>query len=423
MRKLLFLSLLLPSALCVSAAEEKLIILDEGLWQTDNGRLSYFCDGEMVSNQWFRDINGYKLGDTPNDIIQVRENLIAIAVNWSNIIQFISADGKAVGATENIPNVRCLASDGHYVYATSYGHECETETGTVEFEKGFVAKIDPDNYSVVAACEVGYEPEGIAYYDGKLFIANTGGYAFQENHEYESTLSIVDSSSMTVSGRIDTGCINLYGQLSRNGKYLCVNSVGDYYEVEAATIIVDCEKALMSPETCFTVIPYAATYSTPGPDETFFAIGSRFSFLTGESKFNCLTINPEKVIESHGKSGIEEILPGSMDKEILSMEAPYGIYRNPYTGMLYATDAGAYSDSGSLYQFSPEGKYIGKFTTYINPGGFLALRPDSMTDLPETVDMPRYEEPLIYDINGRRVSNPQTGSIYIVNGRKMVFFK
>ncbi|MDE5923729.1 MAG: hypothetical protein K2G75_00260, partial [Muribaculaceae bacterium] len=103
------------TVLSSQAAEEKLIILDEGMWQADNGRVSYIEDGSVVSNSWFRDVNGYKLGDTPNDIIQINDNLIAISVNWSNIIQFITPEGKAVAATENVPNNRRLASDGRYV--------------------------------------------------------------------------------------------------------------------------------------------------------------------------------------------------------------------------------------------------------------------------------------------------------------------
>ncbi|MDD6701973.1 MAG: hypothetical protein PUE35_05170, partial [Bacteroidales bacterium] len=83
-------------------AKESLIVVNEGSWQSDNGRLSYFEDDHVVSNQWFRDVNGYKLGDTPQDIIQVKENLIAISVNWSNIIQFIDEEGKAVGCTEDV---------------------------------------------------------------------------------------------------------------------------------------------------------------------------------------------------------------------------------------------------------------------------------------------------------------------------------
>ena len=160
-------------------AQERIILLNEGLWQADNGRITYFEDGKVVSNQWFRDVNGSKLGDTPNDIIQVNENLIAIAINWSNVVQFITPEGKAVAATEDIPNNRKLCSDGRYVYVTSYGHECETVNGMQYFEKGYVAKIDISNFKCIAACEVGYESEGIALYDGRLFVANTGGYAFE----------------------------------------------------------------------------------------------------------------------------------------------------------------------------------------------------------------------------------------------------
>ena len=82
-------------AALTARSQERLIILNEGLWQADNGRVTYFEDGEVVSNEWFRQINGYKLGDTPNDIIRVNDNLIAIAVNWSNIVQFITPQGKA----------------------------------------------------------------------------------------------------------------------------------------------------------------------------------------------------------------------------------------------------------------------------------------------------------------------------------------
>ena len=83
---LLSLLFIICSSLFSSAgAQEKLILLNEGMWQADNGRVTYFEDGKVVSNQWFRDQNGQKIGDTPNDIIQVNDNLIAIAVNAAMI--------------------------------------------------------------------------------------------------------------------------------------------------------------------------------------------------------------------------------------------------------------------------------------------------------------------------------------------------
>ena len=78
MKKLLLL--LFCSIVMSLHAQERIILLNEGNWQADNGKISYFEDGKIVSNQWFRDVNKRKLGDTPNDIIQINNDLIAITM-------------------------------------------------------------------------------------------------------------------------------------------------------------------------------------------------------------------------------------------------------------------------------------------------------------------------------------------------------
>lgn len=417
MTKLRFIAIAAAiSAVCKVDAVEKLIVLNEGTWQNDNGRVTYFEDGKVVSNQWFRDVNKNKIGDTPNDIIQVNDNLIAISVNWSNIVQFITPTGKAVAAIEKVPNNRKLASDGRYVYVTSYGHECATRSGTMKFTKGFVAKIDITDFTVVTACEVGYEPEGIALYNGKLFIANTGGYSYSEKHDYETTVSVVDAETMTLIKDIDTGQINLYGNMSQSGKYLCINSAGDYYYIPAATIILDCESGE------FAKLDYAATYNCTTTDGKFMAIGSQFSYLTNNSTFNYITIDPATVMSS-GPAGVSEKMPGTMISDIEKMTSPYGIYVNPYTGYIYATDASSYEESGLLYQWSPQGKLLGKFKTYINPAHFLALPPDGRFSGVENVVCDDYSDSdaPIYNFQGIRVTNPRPGVIYVRNGHKFVF--
>ncbi|MBP5338297.1 MAG: hypothetical protein J6Z14_03190 [Prevotella sp.] len=373
------------------AAQEKLILLNEGMWQADNGRVTYFEDGQVVSNQWFRDVNGKKLGDTPNDIIQINDNLIAIAVNWSNIVQFITPEGKAVAATEDIPNNRKLCSDGKFVYVTSYGHECLTTSGYKYFDKGYVAKIDLSTFKTVAACEVGYEPEGIALYKGRLFVANSGGYAAQENHDYETTVSILDAATMTVEKTVDTHVPNLFGKMSQCGRYLCINSSGDYYEMSAASLIFDCEKALNGEADCYVRFDYPATYNCTTCDGRFFAIGSSFSYLTGDYEFSHLTIDPKAMIETSGQSGLTQTLPGTLKDDFAKMGQPYGIYVNPYTGYIYGTDATSFEGAGYLYQWSPEGQLLGKHKVYVNPGHFLALPPDghfSGNDNPKDDDQP-----------------------------------
>ena len=422
MKRLVTLLLFLTLYIYNTHAQERIILLNEGMWQADNGRLSYFENGTIVSNQWFRDRNGYKLGDTPNDIIQVNENLIAIAINWSNIVQFIRPDGTAVAATEDIPNNRRLCSDGQYVYVSSYGHECETVNGTVYFDKGFVAKIDLSTFKVVATCEVGYEPEGIALYDGRLFVANTGGYSDQEGHDYETTVSIINASTMTLEKNIDTGIPNLYGEMSQSGRYLCINSPGDYYEVPACGLIFDCKKALMG-EECFVVFNYPVTYNTTTLDGKFLAVGSNFSYITGQYEFSTLTIEPWTLINTRGQSGLEQTLPGTLQADFGNMEQPYDIYVNPYTGYIYGTDAGSFEGAGYLYQWSPEGQLLGKHKVYINPGHFLALPPDDwandLKDLKDSKDPNDLKD--FYDLSGRKFSSPTKGrpGIYIQSGKKI----
>lgn len=337
---------------------ENLIICNEGNWQSDNGQLSFY-EGKtgVLTNKWFRTVNGAKLGDTPNDILQVNDTLIAICVNWSNIIQYIHPDGTDCGATENVPNNRRMCSDGEYLYVTSYAHKCGDET----FEKGYVAKIDIRTKNVVATCEVGWEPEGIRMYDGVLYVANTGGYAFSENHDYETTVSLVDARTMTKIRDIDTGCINLYGEVSQAGEYLCINSCGDYYDVKPKTVIFNCKT------NTFNVLDFPCTYNTTD-GEYFYTVGSDFSYYTGEYVYYVKTINPATMEVTDGVYG------ETVTQKLKELTSPYELYVSPYTHNIYFTDADSYASAGYLYGYDKMGTQIfSPKKVYINPAHILAV--------------------------------------------------
>ena len=337
---------------------ENLIICNEGNWQSDNGQLSYY-DGTagVLTNKWFRQVNGSKLGDTPNDIIQVNDTLIAIAVNWSNIIQYIHPDGTACGATENVPNNRRMCADGNYLYITSYAHKCGNQT----FEKGYVAKIDVKTKQVVATCEVGWEPEGVRLYEGKLYVANTGGYAFSENHAYETTVQVVDAETMKSIKTIDTGCINLYGEMSQAGQYLCINSCGDYHNVKPKTVIVDCKTDEVK------TFDFPATYNSTDGD-VFYTVGSEFSYNTGEYVYSIKTINPKTQEVKDG------IFCEAITQKIKEITSPYELYISPYTKNVYFTDANSYGSAGYLYGYTKEGQQVfAPQKVYVNPAHILAL--------------------------------------------------
>lgn len=355
---------------------EDVIICNEGNWQQNDGQLSVYNGyTNTLTNKWFRKVNGFKLGDTPSDIIQVNDTLIAIAVNWSNIIQFIHPDGTACGATENVPNNRRLCVDDEgYLYVTSYAHEC----GTTKFTKGYVAKVDVVTKQVIGTCEVGWEPEGIRFYNGKLFVANTGGYAFSESHDYENSISVIDAKTMVkekdvelvadldgdgISDRV----INLYGEMSQCGQYLCINSPGDYYTIPASTTIFNCE------DNTYKVFNFPCTYNTVY-DNKFATVGSAFSYLTGGYEFYIKTIDPSTNEVTDG------IISDEVSECIKSMQAPYEIYVSPYTNSIYLTDASSHANAGYLYAFDKNGsRFINKEQLYLCPAHMIAI-PHYVTD-------------------------------------------
>ena len=88
-----------------------------------------------------------------------------------------------------------------------------------------------------------------------------------------------------------------------------------------------------------------------------------------------MTIDPQLLFASDGAEGISYTLPGTVADDIRTrLSSPYGIYVNPYSGYIYATDAnGDFNSPGRLHQWTPAGEYIGNYKIYINPAHFLAL--------------------------------------------------
>lgn len=343
---------------------DRLLVLCEGLWGMDNSTLSLLDNG-TVTNSWFRKQNpGRKLGDTGNDMLQVNDTLIAISVNWSNIIQYIRPDGTAIDATENIPNNRRLATDGKgFLYCTSYANH------------GYVAKIDLRTKEIVDTCHVGYEPEGLAYFDGRLFVCNSGGYSFQEGHNYESTVSVVDAETMRELKRIDTGCLNLYGAVAQSGQFLCINAAGDYYDVPARCVVLN-----MASEE-FRVYDFAATYCCAYGNK-FYIVGSAFSYSGNASAAPTVSAHTISLPSLEASDGLAEYEFAT--ETINRMDTPYGIYISPLSAHMYITDARGNATNGYLYEFTPASDSSdGSMTRYalqgINPSRMMALKKDPST--------------------------------------------
>ena len=121
-----------------------------------------------------------------------------------------------------------------------------------------------------------------------------------------------------------------------------------------------------------------------------------------------------------GGGGIEESLPGPMLADLKALGMPYGVYVNPYTGYIYATDAGSFAAAGALIQWSPEGFFLGRHKVYINPAHFLALPPNGDFNKIEQILDKHNQNDNIYDLRGVRLNEPPTGIPYIQGGKKRI---
>ena len=113
-----------------------------------------------------------------------------------------------------------------------------------------------------------------------------------------------------------------------------------------------------------------------------------------------------------------------MCDDIKKMKQPNFLYMNPYTGYFYATDADDYTTAGYLYQWDPEGKFLGSYRAYICPENMVALPPDGhfggVEDI--VIDRPAADDPdaPVYNLQGIPVTDPVPGHVYIRNGRKFI---
>ena len=188
-------------------------------------------------------------------------------------------------------------------------------------------------------------------------------------------------------------------------------------------MIFDCQAVIEGkpdPE-CFQSLEYAATYNCVNTDGRFFAIGSRFSYYTGDYTFNYISVDPVEVMATKGAKGVSETMPGTVREDLMKIQMPYGIYVNPYTGYIYATDAGEFVAAGGLYQWTPEGEFLGTHQVYINPAHFLALNPNRGAIGEIAAEEESLSDATIYNLQGMRVVNPVAGQIYIQNGRKFIY--
>lgn len=318
-------------------------LLNEGNMGMNKATLDFF---DFETGKYKRNIYAERnpdvpkeMGDVGNDIAVYGSKLYAV-INVSNKVEVMDANTvKRIGQVE-IPNCRFIKFHGDYAYITSYAGPVEIDPNYKQ--KGFVAKVDTATLEVVDKCIVGYQPDELEIVDGKIYVANSGGYMGAGNSEgYECTVSVIDLNTFKEEGRIDVA-INLEKVRADNRGNLWVSSRGDYFNEPSQLFFIDKEKQEVTDTVSVMV------NSMWMDDDLLYVMGNGFSYITGgwTASYSIIDTNTRKVIS-------EQIVTDGTEAEF---ETPYGIMIHPITKDIYITDAGDYVTPGVLSCFDKNGK-------------------------------------------------------------------
>lgn len=318
-------------------------LLNEGNMGSNKSTLDFF---NFETGKYIRNIYAERnpevpkeMGDVGNDIAIYGSKLYAV-INASNKVEVMNAETtKRIGQVD-IPNCRYIKFHEGYAYITSYAGPIEINPDYQQ--KGFVAKVDTATLEIVDKCIVGFQPDELEILDGKIYVANSGGYMGAGNSAgYERTVSVIDIESFSEDNRIDVA-INLHRIRADKQGNLWVTSRGDYFNEPSQIYIIDKD----TKEVTDTIA--IAANSMWMDDDMLYVVSSAFSYITFEYEvsYSVIDTNTRKVVK-------QNFITDGTDNEI---EMPYGIMVNPKSKDIYLTDAGNYVTSGVLYCFDKNGK-------------------------------------------------------------------
>ena len=313
-------------------------VLNEGNLGSNKASLDYY---DFATGIYTNDIYAQRnpsvvkeLGDVGNDLQVYGKRLYAV-INASNKIEVMTSDSARRIGQIDVPNCRYLAFDGAYGYVTSYAGPIVI--GSDHAQIGYVLKFDTATLTPVDTCFVGFQPEGLAISNGKLFVANSGGYMAPD---YDSTLSVIDLNSFDEIKRIPID-INMQHVVADQYGQIWINSQGDYYDRESHLYCVDANTGDVVEQFAFAV----SNFCISGDSLYFYSNAWSYTEMSNSLSYGILNIRTHEIITKH-------FIVDGTETEI---SVPYAICVNPISHDIYITDAKTYVIPGVLYCYGADG--------------------------------------------------------------------
>lgn len=306
-------------------------VLNEGLWNANNSTLTYYnLDDGSVTSDIFSAVNHRGLGDTGNDLQKYGSKMYCV-VNTSEIIEVMNLNDassiKTISLSGKSPRRICF--EGGKAYVSCFD--------------GSVVRIDTNSLSVDATVSVGPNPEGICVANGKLYVANTGGY---NAPNYGTTVSVIDLASFSVIKEIDVVC-NPYTLLADKQQNLLLISNGNYDDIRSCLQKINTS----SDEVVKTYDFEINEMDIYGNILVFY----NYDYSTMKASFQKFDLNTETIISDHF------ITDGTV------LVTPYLLNIDQDNGDVYISDSYDYTVNGDVFCFNQNGQLKFSFEVGMNP--------------------------------------------------------
>ena len=324
-----------------------LYILNEGNMGSNRCTLDYLdLSGTDSTIHYYRNIYAERnpstvkeLGDVGNDI-GIYGSKLWIVVNCSNKVEVCEARSTRRLGQVNIDNCRYLAFDGGFAYVSSYAGPVQVAENC---PLGRVYKVDTLTMQKVDSVVVGYQPEEMAIVDGKLYVANSGGYRVPL---YDNRIMVIDLATFQVIKEIEVD-VNLHRLLADSHGQLWVSTRGNYFDVAPALYCLKDDKVvarLEIPISSMTIV-----------GDSLYYIGTTFSYVDGGYKkdFGIVDVALQRC----------SVAVTFEAPEIKNITLPYGIIVNPHDRDFYILDAKNYVSSGEMLHFDADGHFLWRVST------------------------------------------------------------
>lgn len=325
--------LLLP---CLSIAQERVFVVNEGNFGSANGSLSVYDSGSLVlENDVFIAANSLPLGDVVQSMTIINDKAY-IVVNGSAKIEVVDA--------ETMTSITTITE----VSSPRYIAQVSDQKAYITDWSGEVLVLDLPSHTVTATIPVGLGPENLAVSGAYAFVANKGGFGL------DSTLSVIDIASDEVLETIVVGEKPAYVQVDINGAVWVLSEGNTLYDEN------------------WNVLSETAGQLTKINSSTL-GIENSFTFEIGEHPMN-LVINDSKEVLYYKNGGwstsifTHNINASELASEAIISKSFYAL--GAHNGMIYGADAMDFAQAGWVFQYTESAVLVDSFQVGIIPGGF-----------------------------------------------------